>query len=494
MRARVKAPDEMLPSSLGKGARIGFILAVVVLLISAAVTYYNIRRISENESLVVHTYQVLDELRGVIVTLSETETGQRGYILTGDTSYMEPFRTAGAALAQHIERMRSLLEDNPAQEERLRILQEQCRARLASLNAGIAARDAGGIEAGRAYVLSGQGKREMDAVRRQVAEMEAVEMQLLQQRERESNRSYRSAVMTVILSTVLGLAMVGNAFLGALREIEHRQRSGEALRRANDELERRVLERTADLNETNESLRRSNRELEQFASVASHDLQEPLRKIQAFGDRLQTKCAAELGDNGREYLGRMQASAARMRSLIDALLSYSRVTTKAQPFAAVNLEAVAQDVVSDLEDRLQREGGRIEIGTLPTIEADPLQMRQLLQNLIANGLKFHAPGSEPLVQVKARMLPASEEEVGKVACCEIAVRDNGIGFEEVYLDRIFELFQRLHGRQEYEGTGMGLAICRKIVERHGGTITARSAPGDGATFLINLPIEQTKET
>jgi light-regulated signal transduction histidine kinase (bacteriophytochrome) len=241
------------------------------------------------------------------------------------------------------------------------------------------------------------------------------------------------------------------------------------------------------LNSANESLQRSNRELEQFASVASHDLQEPLRKIQAFGDRLQTRCAPELGEQGRDYLARMLSSATRMRSLIDALLSFSRVTTKAQPFTLVKLGATAEDVVSDLEDRIQRTNGRVEIGPLPTLEADPSQMRQLFQNLIGNGLKFVRPNEPPIVEVASRVLPPEE---GSAECCEITVRDNGIGFEEVYLDRIFELFQRLHGRQEYEGTGMGLAICRKIVERHGGSITARSAPGEGATFLIRLPLQQ----
>jgi signal transduction histidine kinase len=185
----------------------------------------------------------------------------------------------------------------------------------------------------------------------------------------------------------------------------------------------------------------------------------------------------------------MLASATRMRSLIDALLSFSRVTTKAQPFTPVDLATTADEVVSDLEDRIQRMGGRVEVGALPSVEADPLQMRQLLQNLIGNGLKFARPGTPPVVKVVSRLLEHTEGN-GSVPRCEISVRDNGIGFEEVYLDRIFELFQRLHGRQEYEGTGMGLAICRKIVERHGGSITAQSSPGRGANFLVTLPLRQ----
>ena len=244
-------------------------------------------------------------------------------------------------------------------------------------------------------------------------------------------------------------------------------------------------------------LQRSNRELEQFASVASHDLQEPLRKIQTFGDRLQTKCGEALGEQGREYLDRMQAAAARMRTLINDLLTFSRVTIKAQPFEPVALTQVAQEVVADLEGRIQQTGGRVEVGELPTVDADPLQMRQLLQNLIGNGLKFHRPEEPPVVQVEGRLLHDPTLPVGGngqgLPLCQIVVRDNGIGFEEEYRSRIFQLFQRLHGRNEYEGTGIGLAVCQKIVERHGGTITANSTPGHGATFLVTLPARQPEE-
>jgi PAS domain S-box-containing protein len=230
-----------------------------------------------------------------------------------------------------------------------------------------------------------------------------------------------------------------------------------------------------------ESLKRSNRELEQFASVAAHDLQEPLRKIQAFGDRLQTRCAGKLDGQSTDYLGRMLNSATRMRSLINDLLTFSRVTTKAQPFVRADLGIVAREVISDLEVQISQTGGRVDVARpLPVIEADTLQMRQLFQNLIGNALKFRKPDEPPVVVLDSK-------RVGSLL--EITVRDNGIGFEELYLDRIFEVFQRLHGRQEYEGTGMGLAICKKIVERHGGSITARSTPGVGTTFIVKLPVQ-----
>jgi PAS domain S-box-containing protein len=231
-----------------------------------------------------------------------------------------------------------------------------------------------------------------------------------------------------------------------------------------------------------EALKRTNRELQEFAYVASHDLQEPLRKIQAFGDRLGTAYAEHLPSEAADYVARMQNAANRMGRLLEDLLAFSRVTTGAQTFAPVDLDAVAREVVSDLEIRLEQTAGRIDIGPLPVVEGDASQLRQLLQNLLANALKFHRPGVPPTVTVRARTTPTA---------CRIEIADDGIGFDEKYLDRIFTIFQRLHSRSEFEGTGVGLAICRKVVERHRGDITARSTPGAGSTFVVTLPIRQT---
>jgi PAS domain S-box-containing protein len=240
-----------------------------------------------------------------------------------------------------------------------------------------------------------------------------------------------------------------------------------------------LLEARQELEVYARKLEQSNRELEDFASVASHDLQEPLRKIQAFGGRLSARFADVLGSDGREYLARMESAAARMQALIEGLLSVSRVTTTTEPFDAVDLGEIAREVVSDLETQLEDTGGRVELRKLPVVEADRLQMRQLLQNLIANALKFHKPDEPPVVTVY--------EQRRENGSASIAVSDNGVGFEGRYAERIFTAFERLHGRAEYEGTGIGLALCRKIVQRHGGTIEARSVPGVGSTFAFTLP-------
>ena len=218
--------------------------------------------------------------------------------------------------------------------------------------------------------------------------------------------------------------------------------------------------------------------------------------MQAFGDRLKAACAKSLGAEGRDYLERMQAAAKRMQILIDDLLAFSRVTTKANPFERVDLNKIAQEVLSDLEVRIQQTGGQVVLGKFPALEADPLQMRQLFQNLLGNALKFHQESKPPFVRISGEVLnqppPGSPPGSPPEEFCQITIEDKGIGFDEKYLDRIFILFQRLHGRSTYDGTGIGLAICRKIADRHGGSISAKSSPGEGSTFIVTLPLRQPK--
>ncbi|HEY5219969.1 MAG TPA: ATP-binding protein, partial [Gemmatimonadaceae bacterium] len=233
-------------------------------------------------------------------------------------------------------------------------------------------------------------------------------------------------------------------------------------------------------------LQRSNMALQAFAAVASHDLQEPLRKILAFGERLSASAGPALEGNARGYLERMLNAASRMRSLITDLLAYARVTTRTQPFARVDLARLARDVIGDLETSVAEAGARIEVGELPTIDADQLQMRQLLQNLLSNALKYRAPGTPLVVRIDHR--------AGESGQCVFTVSDNGIGFGAQHAERIFGMFERLHNRTEYEGSGIGLAICRSIVEHHGGTISATGTPGQGAIFTVVLPLTQLTST
>jgi signal transduction histidine kinase len=243
---------------------------------------------------------------------------------------------------------------------------------------------------------------------------------------------------------------------------------------SNHELQRRAA-----------ALARSNAELEQFASIASHDLQEPLRKVRTFTEQLATTEADRLSERGLDYLVRANRAAERMQGLIQDLLQFSRVTTSPRPFVPVDLDQVVAEVLDDLSVEIETADATVTVGDLPTISADPMQMRQLTLNLISNAIKFRREDAPPEVSLHAEVANGF---------ARITVADNGIGFEPQYSTRIFRVFERLNGRTEYPGTGIGLALCQKIVARHGGQIVADGRPGEGATFTVTLPVAQPTGT
>ncbi len=242
-----------------------------------------------------------------------------------------------------------------------------------------------------------------------------------------------------------------------------------------------------------EHLRARNTELEDFTHVISHDLQEPLMLISAFSERIRNKCSDALPEQGVAYLERIENSTNRMQSLIDGLLLYSRVTSKATPFEQVHLNTIVGSVLDDLAITIERNNARITVeGDLGTIDAEPLQMRQLFQNIIGNSIKYHHEGRDPKIRIKRIPLPDSVSDQNYI---RISIKDNGIGFDPKFQDAIFDIFQRLHTRQKFKGTGIGLSICKKIIDRHHGTISASGEPDHGAEFIITLPpVQRTSLT
>ncbi len=234
----------------------------------------------------------------------------------------------------------------------------------------------------------------------------------------------------------------------------------------------------AQLKATLAALARSNAELQAFTNLASHDLQEPLRKILTFAGRLETT-EEGLSERGADYLRRMCAATSRMQALIQNLLAYSRVTSTAEPLQRTSLQNIIADVLADLEVSIEKSGAVIETGPLPEIDCDAVQMRELFQNLVANAIKFSGATGPPAIRIESIPGPSGMRA--------ISVTDQGVGFDLVHAEKIFGMFQRLHGREQFEGTGIGLAVCRKIAERHGGSITATSSPDDGTRFTLLIP-------
>jgi len=295
-----------------------------------------------------------------------------------------------------------------------------------------------------------------------------------------------------IIGTVHDVTIQRKVKLALELQVQQRTEELEALNEELAAINEEYLATNEELTESNQLLIQSNQNLQQFAYVASHDLQEPLRKIQSFGNLLGDRYATELGE-GKNYLLRMQSAAKRMSDLIEDLLAFSRISTKKENNEYVSLNKLVNSILTDLELSIQESGAEIIIGDMPVVMGDSMQLGQLFQNLISNALKFRKKDVAPVIRIDSQMV--SDRDIFSSASSvrvpqyyyKIDVKDNGIGFDQKYADRIFQLFQRLHGRSEYSGTGIGLAICEKVAVNHGGSISVISQPDQGSTFSVFLP-------
>lgn len=491
-------------------------LAVVAVILNAALGSYNFDRMVKTQSLVLHTQTVQAALISLLSDIKDAETGHRGYLLTSDTSYLEPFIRAEKSYRTEFDTVQTLTMDNPAQQARLAEITVLIEQKFREMHRTIDIHDRLGKEAAVSAVSDGYGKNFMDRIRSIVAAASQDEYQILQIRNEEAGVQIRLARIASFVAAAMAIGIILVAAWLIQTELRRRRSINEALKAANeklelsnvtvkvsearyrdlsDHLERLVQDRTADLKEQSALLQSSNEELEKFAYIASHDLQEPLRKIQSFGDRLMRKQKAQLDAEGQDAIDRMLDAAGRMRRLIEDLLAFSRVSTKVKPFDEVKLNDVLTEVATTFDVRLDQLGGRITFDSLPTVAGDPSQLRQLFQNLLGNAIKFAKPEAPPVIHVGATEFQNLGNDIDPPKSAgegwRVEVRDNGIGFEQKYADRIFELFQRLHGRNQYEGTGLGLAICKKIAQRHGIALMVRSQPGEGTTFYLDCPIRSS---
>lgn len=453
-------------------------MALFTLAYIGVLSYRSILRSRDDVQWVTHTHTVLEDLDHLLIVALDAETGQRGFIITGDDSYLQPYRDSAETIRRDVQELRQTTSDNSTQQHNLDRLEPLLAARLAELRDRIALRKQQGLAPGTRSVQEDAGKQTMDQIRAVLGDMTEEEHRLRALRMKEADISARRSESVILIGNTLGFLFLFLAGLMIYQEMARRRSAEEKVRELNADLEDRVARRTAELNERTQDLARSNSELQQFAYVASHDLQEPLRMVASFTQLLARRYNDKLGDDAREFIHYAVDGATRLQTLISDLLSYSRVGTHAKPLELTRCDEVLDRVLLNLKLAVRDAGAIITRDPLPLVMADEVQLGQLFQNLLTNAMKFRGENS-PRIHISS---------VQQGALWKISVRDNGIGIALEHADRIWVIFQRLHTKTEYAGTGIGLAICKKIAERHGGTISVEPSPGGGSTFTFTIPV------
>ena len=460
----------------------GFGAGLAILVLVGFVSIRTMIQNGEDRVWVTHTHLVLEKIDAVLADMVDAETGERGYILTGEQSYLEPYADARAHVFQNVEELRALTADNPIQQHALNQLEPLIATDLLTLQARIEIRDRSGLAAAAKEFREGPSKLRMDEIRGVIKEMRSTENVLLKSRSEEAERNSRTFRIVIVGGEILAVAFLCLAGITVRQEMELRKRAEEEIRQFNISLERRVADRTAELAEKAKDLARSNAELQQFAYVASHDLQEPLRMVASFTQLLAKRYGDKLDNDARDFINYAVDGATRMQTLISDLLTYARVGTQGRPLASTECEELLSRVLENLKLIIEESGAAITHDPMPVVMADSQQLGQLFQNLLTNAIKFRGEES-PRIRISAER---------KGSEWRISVRDNGIGISKEHADRIFVIFQRLHTKTEYPGTGIGLAICKKIVERHGGHIWVEPFPEGGSTFCFTIPAAPIK--
>ncbi|MDO1501357.1 CHASE3 domain-containing protein [Winogradskyella maritima] len=580
-----------------------FFISLGLIFIIGAIAFKNIKNLTDSSDMVVHTYVVDVELEQILSYLKDAETGQRGFLVSKDSVYLDPYNSGREKVNNSFAVLKELTKDNEFQQKNLKVLNTLITKRLQDLKVSTQLGLRNGLDSPVFLQSFLEGKAEMDAIRDKIKEMISYQNLLLKKRQEDYESDLQFTPIFLFLLFILALAIMYLAYkrfmlnikemtlvndqltifkestkqaerisshgnwiwhveddtfeysdnlyrllgvepqsfestienfmkhvhpddvekLGAevekMREnkelpfiyyriiradgeLRHFKGFGKSI--VNSEGEVQLVGTVVDitdevknmyqLEERNEELELNNKELSAFNYVASHDLQEPLRKIQTFISRLESKEKDNLSDSGKAYLERMNSASTRMRALIDDLLQYSRTNKADQTFEATDLNSVLEDAQQDLAERIAESQAKIIADELPQLAVVPFQIQQLFANLIGNSIKYAHVDRNPEIKITSDIVSASNHHVLKESranrYAKITFQDNGIGFDNEYAEKIFVLFHRLHNREDYSGTGIGLSICKKIVDNHHGFITAEGQKGVGATFTIFLPTAQ----
>lgn len=487
-----------------------FALILIVLAIMSVAAYRNTINTDEAADDVAHSLEVIGKSNAALSSLLDMLAGYRAFLITGDDPFLVPYLEGRQTFRDRLAELQADTSSDPAQVARWAEIQQRAETWWSTVTEpGIALRRE--VDAGRAdlsviddWVATGDGMRQLSGMQAVFDDALSAEQQLLEQRQERAataNRNLRqtliagillAATLSMLLASLLARDLVGG--MGRLSRTAQRIAGGNLEERIGMRRRDEIGEAAASFDQMADwlqatlqeseqravNLARSNADLEQFAYVASHDLQEPLRAVVSYVQLLQKRYAGQLDERADKYIGYAVEGGQRMQTLINDLLTYSRVGRGVEELEPIDSQVALSRALASLSTAIDDSGVTVTADELPVVLANETMLAQLFQNLIGNAIKFR--GDEPLrIHVSAER--GDEEWL-------FAVRDNGIGIAPEYTERIFVIFQRLHGREEYPGTGIGLAICKKIVERHGGRIWVESAPGSGATFFFTLPDQQ----
>lgn len=472
-----KASRYLVPSLL--------FLAILVVALNAWLAFRAVEALFRSEYWVEHTWQTIDQVERIMGSAKDAETGNRGYLITGDDSYLDPYYAARRDLPAELDHFRSLTADNPSQQDRITEMRAVLEQRLALLDEGIQLRRSGSKDSIHLMVLSGTGNAEMDHLRSIADSMEAEERRLLIIRTASANSNRSRARLMIALASALDFFLIVLIFRYFVHEHQMRlasetdaerlavaraetEEQSERVRALNTTLEERVKDRTSELETIN-------RELEAFSYSVSHDLRAPLRTIDGFSLALEEDYSEAVDDTGRDYIRRVRNGVQRMGQLIDALLQLSRITRAEVTHERFNISQLAESVAANLRE--ENKGQEITFNIQPDLEAtgDPKLIRVALENLLGNAVKFSSRKPSAIIDF------GWDEEKNAWF-----VRDNGAGFDMYYADRLFNAFNRLHGDKDFKGSGIGLATVARVIHRHHGVIWADSVLDQGATFWFTL--------
>jgi signal transduction histidine kinase len=443
----------------------GFGLVFAGIVVISAISYRNTAVLIENSRLDTKSHELVQLLGSVGEALDAAESGHRRYLVTGDESYLTSYRTVVERMPEYLRYLRGLTNEGAEQQGRVEVLERLITRQLRAEAGAIEQREKHGYEGVRHLALSGAAKNEIEGIHRLMAELDTAEQRSIQTRVAQSAGSTRNTIALLGLGALLQLVLLASVYF----LIHH------------DVTERRRVAR--ELQTRGELLQAANKELEAFSYSVSHDLRAPLRHIDGYAALLSKAAGESLSEKARRYLQTISDSAKQMGQLIDDLLVFSRMGRQDMLRTTVNLDQLLKTVLHDLRLDLQGRAISWTMHPLPNVSGDPAMLRQVFVNLISNALKFTATRPETKIEIGAVKRNSGETEV--------FVRDNGVGFDMQYVNKLFGVFQRLHRNDEFEGTGIGLANVRRIIHRHGGRTWAEGVPNQGATFYFSLPLARS---